>query len=140
MSCEAQQRGFRSKEEMKSLVSSAASAFNFLGREARMMFSEWSKNDGTKEGLLKIIDRYNNSVKESKESLTEKLWEIWAEGYVVSGSISGVARLLGTIRAKSFRKACEIRFNEDEYFDSDSLTYWGCRLFDNETEARISFG
>lgn len=71
------------------------------------------------------------------------LFEIWSEGYVVTGNSAG-AYYHGSIRAETFREAC-IKFAEQnsefkKYFDSDKMTYWGCKLFNNGTDARKSFG
>ena len=72
-----------------------------------------------------------------------KSYEIWCEGYVCTGE-SGRAHYFGTTMANNFQEACDNFFNNDEYhsqyYNSKNLTYWGCRLFDNEFEARVSFG
>jgi len=85
----------------------------------------------------------------------EKLYEIWAEGYSCTGQSSG-AMLKGIVEASSFLEACRKLFKNDDYYSEEriyqNLTtgkfftkkedphYWGCKLFDNETEARKSFG
>ncbi len=78
---------------------------------------------------------------------TENHYEIWMEGYAATGE-SGTAQYVGSVKAKSFGGAC-IKFSKtkegikkqwDEYFDSKKLSYWGCRLYDNETDARRAFG
>ena len=72
-----------------------------------------------------------------------KLYEIWSEGYRCTGD-SGEAMLHGRIKADTFKEACiafalkDRRFNP--YFNPETMTYWGCRLFDNERNARKSFG
>lgn len=69
--------------------------------------------------------------------------EIWAEGYVVTGNI-GHAQLVGTARGRTFQEACEnYAAGHPEfakYFDAERLTHWGCRLFNNEADARRTFG
>ncbi len=73
-----------------------------------------------------------------------KSYELWMEGFEVTGS-SSKAEFLGCYTAPSFRDAV-LKWNEeqsdyDHYFvDPDSLSYWGCRIFDSEQEARKSFG
>lgn len=72
-----------------------------------------------------------------------KRFEIWSEGFHVMEGRSG-AHFMGHAFGKGFRDAC-IRFmaNDDkhkEHFNEENLTYWGCRLFDNEKDARVSFG
>jgi hypothetical protein len=42
--------------------------------------------------------------------------------------------------AESFEEACEKMMKNSEYFDRKSLTFWGCRLYDNERDARKGFG
>lgn len=64
---------------------------------------------------------------------------IWSEGYVCTGC-SGGATYFGCEEANTFQEACDRHFADDKFYDSSSLTYWGCRLFDNEDDARESFG
>ena len=70
-------------------------------------------------------------------------FEIWAEGFVDNGGRAG-ATMLGKANGKTFKDACKNRAERDaefnRYFDEDRMTYWGCRLFDNEVDARKSFG
>lgn len=68
-----------------------------------------------------------------------KKYEIWSEGYACTGDWSP-AFLMGVEDAETFKEACICRFKGDKNFDSVRLTYWGCRLFDNETEARKTYG
>ena len=70
-------------------------------------------------------------------------YEIWSEGYSCTGNSSG-AIYLGTFEAESFKAACDLLAKSDKEFDRlynpERMTFWGCRLFDNETDARKSFG
>lgn len=68
-----------------------------------------------------------------------KKFDIWSEGFVVNEGISG-ATYHGTIEANSFKEACDKYFSDDIYYNSKTLKYWGCKLFDNELDARKSFG
>lgn len=72
-----------------------------------------------------------------------KRWEIWSEGYSASGD-AGTAVHHGSVKAATFKEACEQLADRDRefmrYYDAERLTYWGCRLFDNEGEARATFG
>lgn len=71
-----------------------------------------------------------------------KRFEIWAEGYAATGE-NGTANLFGTASGATFKDACDSFFRNREdahYYDPQDLTYWGCRLFDNEAKARESFG
>jgi hypothetical protein len=71
-------------------------------------------------------------------------YEVWSEGYRCNGD-SGSAWLVDIVEAKSFEEACYLAFAEASGWDThlfckDTLTYWSCQLFDNETSARRSFG
>ena len=68
-----------------------------------------------------------------------KTYEVWSEGYSATGD-RGVARLMGRVEAKSFKGACDKLFENDSLFDPDRMTHWGCRLYDNEQDARRLFG
>lgn len=72
-----------------------------------------------------------------------KTYSIWAEGYRATGE-SGGASHVGSAQGKTFKKACDNLALTDKpfaaYYDSEAVTYWGCKLFDNETDARVSFG
>lgn len=73
----------------------------------------------------------------------ERAWDIWSEGYLATGmeGIPAPAQFMGTVTAKSFAEACAIRFKDDtKYYDPKTNTYWMCRLFDNEGDARKAFG
>lgn len=70
-------------------------------------------------------------------------YEIWSEGYEATIDRSG-AIYHGSSDGSDFEDAC-IRFAEthpefDKYFNKEKLTCWGCRLFDNEIDARKYFG
>lgn len=70
------------------------------------------------------------------------IYQVWSEGYAATGN-SGSAELLGEVEAGDFASACSVLFEGSErakYFDKQQLTYWGCRLFDNEQDARQAFG
>lgn len=70
-------------------------------------------------------------------------FEVWVEGYRATGD-SGTAMYWGTFEAENFDDACTQAVNNGEhdayYFDAARLMYWGCRMFDNETDARKAFG
>lgn len=76
--------------------------------------------------------------------MESKVYEIWCEGFVTMESRSG-AQLLGIIRAESFKSAVIKFFNlhdktVNDYFDEERMTFYGCKLFDNEADARKTFG
>lgn len=74
--------------------------------------------------------------------MKQRKYEIWAEGYRVTGQSSG-ANFLGTCEGRTFKEAC-IKFMDTpyhrQYFNEGSMTYWGCKLYDNGHDARNSFG
>lgn len=71
-------------------------------------------------------------------------YEIWMEGYLATGmeGIPQRAQRMAVARGETFQDACDwyFRCKGDNYYDSRTLTYWGCKLFDNEADARRSFG
>jgi hypothetical protein len=69
----------------------------------------------------------------------QRTWEIWSEGYVTTGQSSGAIRL-GVIKAATFQEACDLHFGHEQDYDSKALRHWACKLFDNEADARRSFG
>jgi hypothetical protein len=85
------------------------------------------------------VKTFPEACEKLESMLGEKEWEIWAEGFAATGE-SGTAQLMGRVKAKTFKEACRIRFKDDRLFNEESLTHWGCRLFDNEVSARKSFG
>lgn len=66
-------------------------------------------------------------------------FEVWSEGFRATGE-HGTATRHGKVRALSFKDACEKLLGDDGDFDADKNTHWGCRLFDNERDARRAFG
>lgn len=72
-----------------------------------------------------------------------KEYEIWVEGYRANGD-RGHAVIFGKESGTSFKDACERFADKHSWFkirfDAYRMTYWGCRLFDNEVDARKSFG
>ena len=71
-----------------------------------------------------------------------QLYEVWAEGHRATGD-SSEASLMGEARAATFKEACKLvmqRTGRFSYYDEEHNDYWGCKLFDNEADARRSFG
>ena len=70
-------------------------------------------------------------------------FEIWSEGFTATGT-SGKACLRGVEVGKNFHEACKTFFGKNRghhnLYNPEHNTYWGCRLFDNEIDARKSFG
>lgn len=69
-------------------------------------------------------------------------YDVWMEGFAMNGT-RATAGFLGTYNADSFLEACKMAWNDHrEYgnYDEEKNTIYGCRLFDNEAEARKDFG
>jgi len=71
--------------------------------------------------------------------MNEKRWGVWVEGYSTTGDCDR-AQLVGEVQADSFESACKELLSGNSCFDPNKLTLWGCKLFDNETDARKAFG
>jgi len=78
------------------------------------------------------------------------IFEIWAEGYLDQGmeGVPAKAKFIGYSEGETFTEACENWYKEhvskesfNKYFriSNGRPIYW-CRLFDNEEDARKSFG
>jgi hypothetical protein len=92
-----------------------------------------------------------------RPGISDESFQIWMEGYAATGERSG-AQLLGYGYGHNFDEAVEdlrrkkpdlgINKYERSQFDSEedyinrrsNWNVWACRLFDNETDARKSFG
>jgi hypothetical protein len=78
------------------------------------------------------------------------LYEVWTEGYAATGEHGTAFQLtLSTeLRTKwrgdTFEEACRNAMKSLEwdmsYYDPGRNTYWACRFYDNEKDARKSFG
>lgn len=69
-----------------------------------------------------------------------KNYEIWSEGYLCTGmeGIPSKAYKHGEAPGETFKDACVNLAKKDSsfaHFKLENMTYWGCRLFDNEEEA-----
>lgn len=76
---------------------------------------------------------------------TVREFEVWVEGYIATGE-RGTAQFLGKFPGETFRDAV-IAYKDselDEYtkglVDINKLSIWGCRLYDNEQDAKRNFG
>jgi hypothetical protein len=74
--------------------------------------------------------------------MMEPEWEVWMEGFAATGESAG-AQYYGTYPGSSFKEAVLKAVKEHGLqgsFDESRLSYWGCRFFSSEAEARASFG
>lgn len=87
-------------------------------------------------------EKRNNS---STVPLQLNEYEIWCEGYAATGH-RGQAFCFGKAHGENFREACraffrvEIAAGKFHTYDPAENRYWGCQLYDNETDARKTFG
>lgn len=73
------------------------------------------------------------------------VYHVWMEGFASTGQTAKACHL-GDIEAPDFLTACEIAVKRkfpDDYeslYNKERNTFWGCRLFNNEYDARKAFG
>ena len=71
-----------------------------------------------------------------------KKYQVWMEGFhVMEGHAT--AEFLGEYEAETFLEACQKAADDHPGYGGYSPErncIWGCRLFDNETDARRDFG
>lgn len=81
----------------------------------------------------------------------KNLYEVWIQGYAATGEHGEAFQLtLSTEistkwRGDGFQKACvnalkSLEWDMKDYYDPIKNSYWACRFFDNEQDARKSFG
>ena len=130
-----------------------------LIEQAKQMDKEQKKaayNQGYRDGEIDSLDSKDEDVEHfgdaenyynktyGTDNNTEKTYEVWSEGYAATGESAG-ARFHGKFKGVTFRDAVESYINtlspdSRKSFNGERLTYWGCRFFDNEQDARKSFG
>lgn len=77
-----------------------------------------------------------------------KQWEVWLEGYAATGESSTAQKLTSLLhdrwQGETFQDAVRLALGvltwDMKYYDEKKNAFWGCRFFDNETDARKSFG
>jgi hypothetical protein len=76
-------------------------------------------------------------------------YEVWMEGFIISGQEGKAHRVVseqgktlweGETFKDAVKQAVQEAIKDKQYYDPERNTYWGCRFFDNEAEARKSFG
>lgn len=98
--------------------------------------------------VSKFHEKFLNSEIQKHINNGVKKYSLWREGYAATGQ-SSTATYLGEFEGSSFNDACD---NWAKTLDEESLkyykpgtderrpSYWACRIFDNEMDARKSFG
>lgn len=104
----------------------------------------WRGFRDTVNRINKLEEKLLNS--EIKNNTGHNTYSLWMEGFSATGQ-HNTAQYLGDFEGNSFNDACDNWANsieEQEYYKSGNdkcrPTYWGCRIFDNEEDARKSFG
>ena len=75
----------------------------------------------------------------------QNVYPVWIEGFETNGERSE-ANFLGKYAADSFIDACRLaaekKYEDMSLFDVKNGVpcYWGCGMFDNESDARRYFG
>jgi len=76
-----------------------------------------------------------------------RVFDVWMEGFLVQGMEGPArARCIGRVEATTFQEACDLLCESRTFqerngkYDKKQRTVWGCRLFDNEVDARRTFG
>lgn len=72
------------------------------------------------------------------------MFEVWMEGFSATGDYAS-AQCQGSFKGHTFQEACiawvnTLELSQQLYYNSERNSYWGCKLFDNEIDARRSFG
>lgn len=73
-----------------------------------------------------------------------RIWPLWVEGYAATGE-SAPAKYLGAFEGETFQDAIQsykdsLDADTRKYVDVERGTFWGCRFFNREEDARKSFG
>ena len=75
--------------------------------------------------------------------MKEKIFDVWLEGHAVTGN-RATANFLGSYKSETFKNACKKAMILNNYdlslYNSERNTYWCCKFYNNEQDARKSFG
>lgn len=119
--------------------------------DTSLAFTVTQIEDLSKEEILEMFPRFKEIFSHKKE------FDIWMEGYAATGE-HGTATLVGKGTGETFDEAVrdymsktpnhgieEVtrnRYSSEENYNNRKSNWhiWACRLFDNEADARKSFG
>jgi hypothetical protein len=104
----------------------------------------YKERTGVEFHIIDVVITEVAAAEVEKDSAEEiKFFDIWSEGYMITGG-GGTAHFHGTEKGTTFQEACNTfaRFDPEfeRYYDSVRMAYWGCKLYDNASDARKSFG
>jgi len=93
--------------------------------------------------LRRLLERQWRFRCEKHRDPVDGEYQIWERGYLGQGCGSD-ASFLGFEKSDSFKDACVKWFGKhpklSKNFDPEQLADWGCKLYDNEFDARKDFG
>ena len=141
--------------KINSLNRLEADTYNDLIIDIVNGYSAASKPD-RRMAAIEMPSELSMRIETFRRSLIElKTFDLWLEGYGATGQ-SGPARLVCQVQGESFNSAVRYyvrTLSADDpsksYWQYDlhgrghhvgGWAFWGCRAFDNETDARQSFG
>ena len=110
-------------------------------RWTTLLTEKWHAGEGKGQTLAQYMGMSNEEyaawVTQTTPAAREALpmHEVWREGYRITGE-SECAFKLGEAQAATFEEACDIVCSGKADYDANRLTVWGCRLFNNEADAR----
>ena len=114
--------------------------------ERIISFADTIGNNSHRTTIKYLAKEALSAIDEEPEQVrpADGLWEVWTEGYSITGGESG-AMFHGKFPGETFTDAVEAwvkTLDEDgqSYFNKEHMRYWGCSFFDNESDARKSFG
>lgn len=103
----------------------------------------------TKYEKTNLLNRSVDVSPSGDDSDGGRVWHVWVEGYSATGE-HGTASFVGKKWARSFDRACELLHKENggdrtqgqflHATETSPPTMWGCRMYDNERDARVSYG
>lgn len=111
-------------------------------KQAREERDAWKERACVAENRLNSIsDAVKNHLDDQRETYRAvKKFDIWSEGFAATGDVGYHKLEAKGVEAASFKEACIKHYGNNKLFDAERLTYWGCRLFDNPTDAARTFG
>ena len=79
---------------------------------------------------------------EIKTAPTKRKFQLWQEGFRMKGA-ENEATYLGEFEGNNFDDAClnwAKQSSSMAHYKNRPPRFWGCRIFDNEADARKNFG
>lgn len=123
---------------------SYAKCMDYLAQKREVLFQKYQK-------MLSELNEFHRKFLSSgiKDYVDRKeigMHPLWSEGYSITGN-SSTASYLGVFEGETFNEACDNwskTLEQPENYESGTDEYkpscWACHIFDNEIDARKSFG